>query len=407
MAIVSKAGGNQGGGGGGGAASDGAQAAPRTNLPQRTSPITGRRAEFENVAAVFAGRAAEKQATRVEISGRSGVGASWTALELAWRNGARYPGGCWYVHLGMGDDWAWADVAAVRGQRITSDVPGLVKKLREFVLDGPKALLVLDGATSAEQVHAQVGEDGRADGPDILLVTEEPLGAFESLVHVTDVPERAPRRIAHGYFFEKDGEAATPPAVRSTDGLALTASLAARLAVIHDGKQGPIDVPNLQAAVNGFIPFIHQNPLALEGMLIASVAHPVRIPMDGLFRALVRLRATQDIEVKPEQVIEAMHQLIARGMLSVDDPQRVSMHPLIQEIVRGMVSSERDLQYARQMLATGLIDELQEAISEKGLDILRASLHQLRFLLPHLEGDIGAIAGQALAAAEQAGGMAA
>lgn len=407
MAMVSKGGpGGQDGLDGQGATGGGnADEGPvRMNLPPRVNPIVGRRSEFQAVAAAFEKARERNQVARVEITGRPGVGASWTALELAWRNGARYPGGAWYVHLGMGEDVAWADVAATRGRRLSKDLRRDAEELKLFLHGGPKALVVIDGAESRDVLERNLSED-LASGPDVILVTESPSGLTDLVVEVADVPERAPRRIAAGYLFQRDGEGAVAPPVRSTDGLAITASLAARLAVRHEGRQGPIDVARLEAGVMAMVPWIQRNGLALEALLMCSVAHPVRIPMDALFDALTALRSAHGEPPKPEEVVQAMQELIGHGMISVDDPSRVSMHPLLQGVVRGFLKGEADLRLARETLAKGLVSQAREAIHEEGLDVLRAGLHQLRFLQPSLQGAAAAEVSETLAACEAAAGL--
>jgi hypothetical protein len=405
MAIVSKGGGSQDGGSGPQAA-EGGDAPERTlhNLPPKTGPITGRKPEMHAIAKVFTEAAQAKRAGRVEIVGKSGVGATSVALELARRVGGRFPGGAWYIHLGMGGDVAWADAAATAGATVTSDLRRTAEDFRAALNEGPKALLIVDGVTDPEQL-AFLPED-RTSGPDVFAVSETSTGVFEDIVEVSDVPDRGPRRIAHAVFQMRDGEETDAPAVRSLDGLAVTATLAARAAVAYEHQNvGPISIPDHRAAVMSLMPLMQQHPISLEVLMLCGVAHPLRISVDALYGAVTQLHTKQDEPIEPKHVGQGVLWLAQLGIVMPDDQHRVSMHPLVQETVRSMASTDRDLSVARQALAFGLIHEAEEAVGDDGVDIHRAALHQLRHVLEHLEGEAADRTRAVLERVERAAGL--
>ena len=386
MAVISKA--DQGGGGGGGSDSGAAPPTPggggpppelRTNLPPKTAPICGRRPEMQRVVEVFQRSMRDGLPGRVEIVGPLGSGASTVALELARRAGGRFPGGAWYMPLSMGVDVAWADLAATRGRTHIRDLADAARQERERCGGDPRCLLVLDGATTHDELMSALPPSEGRTGPDIFIVAERPLGSVdaEQVVEVSPVPPHAARRIAHAVVHSRDPEA-KPPAVRVLDGLGLTAGLAARAALAMQAKGGPVQFADARAVTMRLVPFVAQVPAALELMLVCAVAHPVRIPVDALCGALAHVRKGRGREPTADEVGNGILWLARAGMVQPDDDRRVSMHPMIQEIVRGMAQSPEDLAVATEAFATGLCDDAEEAVTEEGVDFRRAAIHQLR-----------------------------
>ncbi len=385
MAIVSKGEGEAGGGGGAPTPAGGSDEPKRTNLPARTAPIVGRKREFEQVVQHHTALQREKKPLHIEISGKRGVGASTIGIELGRRTGFRFPGGAWYLNLEMGADLAWADLAVVRSDKGVKNVREAAKQERELFGSAPHGLLILDGANSREELEKALPPAGEGSAA-VFIVSESPTGVAEKVIEVSDVPPHAARRIADTVLRMREGEAVEPPTVRVEDGLGLTAGLAARAAIAYEGQAGPLKIEDSSQSVMRLIPLIAQNPLALELMLIAAVAHPVRLPIDALFRAVVSLREGRGPEPSPDDVGNGVVWLARLGILSPEDEQRVQIHPSIQEIARGMTQSEADLLVARTALAAGLLGELDDALKEAeedpegGVDLRRAPLHQLRAL---------------------------
>jgi len=401
MALISKGGGGGGGGGAGPQATAG-RAAPLTNLPPRTAPVCGRKAEMQAVAEFFNEAQREARPGVVEIVGRRGIGATTVAVELARRVGGRFPGGAWYLPLSMGKDLAWAELGVARGIPRSSDLAASAAAARDAVFTGPKALVVLDGALSKEDLEASLPPPG-AGSSDAFIVSEEASGLVENVVEVSDVPEHASRRIAHAVFRMRDGGETDPPAVRSRDGLAITASLAARAAVAFDGKQGPVASDNTTASVMRLIPMVAQNPVALELLLVCAFAHPVRIPVDVLFCSVGALRDGRGETPEPEAVGNGVLWLARLGLVMPDDEHRVSMHPMVQEIARGMAQTDADRNIALNALALGLVEEATASLNGgDGVDLQRAALHQLRNVVPELSGDAHTVASKVLADVEAA-----
>ncbi len=390
MAFVKKGGGGGGGGGGSGrqAGAGGVPSETLTNLPPKTGPICGRKPEMQAVANVFNAAQRLGGSGSVEIVGREGVGATTVALELARRVGGNFPGGAWYVHLGMGSDVAWADLAAFRGQKRTSDLPALAAKERTRTTGKPRALIVLDGVTSGKQLAEALPplNDVQAD---VFVVAERATGTFDAVVEVTPVPEHAARRIAHAVLHRRDKDEAQAPPVRSCDGLALTASLAARAAVAYEGKSGPISVDDTKAAVMRLVPLLAQNPTALELLMLCASAHPVRIPVDALFEGVRLLRTGRTDQASTDEVGAGILWLARLGIVMPDDDRRVSMHPLVQEVALGMAESDNDRRVAREAMARALDGEAQAALRGEGVDVRRAALHQLRFAAKANDSEMG------------------
>jgi len=132
----------------------------------------------------------------------------------------------------MGSDLAWATLGAARSGKPVKDLPAAA---RERLGEEPKSLLVIDGATSADEVTAALPPGGE-NGADVFVVAQMPLGTVDAdqVCEVSPVPRHAARKMAHAMLrtSQPDGK---PPAVRTLDGLAVTASLAARAALAYQG----------------------------------------------------------------------------------------------------------------------------------------------------------------------------
>lgn len=386
MAIVSKGGG--GGGAGGGATQDaGGTPEVRTNLPPRTGPVCGRRQEMQAIVDAFGSAQQEKRCGLVEVTGPLGCGATTVAVELARRAGGRFPGGAWMLRADIGPDLAWADLAACRGETVTKSLAESASRERERQGQEPRSLIVVDGVTPDTDLDALL-PTREHNGADVFVVTAEPTGKIDDVVEVSTVPDQAPRRIAHAVLRVRDGDDLTPPVVRVQDGLAITASLAARVSVAYHPDGPPRSMKDLSAAVMQIVPLVAQHATALELLLVCGVAHPTLLSADALYGAIAHLREQREMKVKDEEVGTGVLHLVRLGLLSLDEESRVSMHPLLQEVVRGMAREEADLRAAREGLAAGLIEEADHAIGDGGVDVRRCGLHQLRHLRDATEGDV-------------------
>ena len=355
MAILSKGGsGGESGGGGAEAAGGPDPADIRTNLPPRTGPICGRKPEMQSIVDVFSRSSQGERAGRIEIWGAPGSGATSVALELARRAGGRFPGGAWWIRLDLGADLAWADLAVTRSKTArVKDLRAVASAERERFGKEPRSLLVIDGVPSPDALREALPPEG--DGAaDVFAVSEKPTGVFDSVVEVGGVPAHAPRRIAHAVLRIRDGEKATPPAVRTLDGLALTASLAARAAVAYDGQAGPISVDDPTSAVMRLMPLVAQNPASVEALLLCSMAHSSLLSVDAIMGAVAKLREGRGKAPEPSEMGEAILRLVRLGLLSLDEESRVSMHPVVQTVVRAMAKTDEDRRVTREALANGL-----------------------------------------------------
>jgi hypothetical protein len=401
MAIVSK---NDQNSENGGAPRD-PSAAPaelRHNLPLKAAPVVGRRPEFQRVVAVFEKIRTEGRPRRVEVVGASGVGASTVAVELARRAGGRFPGGAWYVHLGMGADVGWATLGALRSRQPVKDLAAAARAARARLGDEPKSLLVLDGATSAEEASAALPPGGE-NGADVFVVSEKPLGTVDAdqVCEVSPVPRHGARRIAHAMLRSATPDA-KPPAVRTLDGLAVTASLAARAALAYQGKEGPLSIDDPQAAMQRMVRLVARHPTALELLLLASVAHPVGLSIDALLAALTHVRKGRGAAPTQEDAGSGVMWLAHAGIVEPLDERRFSMHPILQKVVQGMTASGNDLAVAREALSIGLTAEADASVGPDGVDLPRAALHQLRFLAAPTDGDAKARVAAAISKVEAA-----
>lgn len=358
---------------------------PRHNLPMKTAPVVGRKAEMHAIATAFEKARRAGRPGRVEVVGRRGIGATTVALELARRAGGRFPGGAWLLDVAMGPDLAWADLAAVRGKPRTRNLATLVREEKERVAEGPPAIFVLDGVTSADDLLAASPPESRQP-PYVFVVTETPTGLTEDVVRVSEVPPQGARRICTTIL--RSAKDVTPPSVRVLDGQALTASLAARAAMAWQGKAGPLLVEDLRGAVMRLVPLLDRLPVTLELLLMTSVMHPSRICVDALFGAVAEVRKGRGKAPEPREVGEAVLLLARAGLVQPDDERRISVHPLVQEVVRGMAQSEQDLELARGAVAAGLCQEAEHAMEgDEGVDVAAAGLHQLRSLEGALAGE--------------------
>jgi len=408
MAIIEKK--DQDGGAAPPDPAGGEPAAPqprRHNLPLKAAPIVGRKPEMQRVVGIFEKIAKDKQGRprRVEFVCPTGVGASTVAIELARRAGHRFPGGAWYVHLGMGADLAWAQLGAVRDERPVKNLAAAAETARERLGEEPKALLVIDGAESADAAIAAAPPIAPGSA-DVFVVAEKPLGTVDAdqVCEVSPVPRHAARRIAYCLVRNQTPEA-KPPAVRTLDGLALTASLAARAALAFQGRDGPLSIDDARAAMQRVVRLVARNPASLEMLLLASVAHPVGLPVDALYLALAQVRAGRGAAPTAEEAGQAVMWLAHSGILEPMDERHFSMHPILQEIVHGMTQTPADLDVARAALVHGLAQEADASISDAGVDLPRAGLHHLRFLAKTSSGETRTKAENAVAKLHSALGV--
>jgi len=360
---------------------------PRHNLPLKAAPVVGRRPEMQRVVAIFEKIRTEGRPRRVEVVGPAGVGATTVAVELARRAGHRFPGGAWYVNLGMGSDLAWATLGAIRSGKPVKDLAAAARATREKLGEEPKSLLVVDGATSAEETVMALPPGGES-GADVFVVAEKPLGIVDAdqVCEVSPVPRHGARRMARAMLRAAQPDGNAPP-VRTMDGLAVTASLAARAALAYQGKQGPLSFDDPRSAMQRMVQLVARHPTALELLLIASVAHPVGLPVDALVGALGHVRKGRGAEPSPDEAGSGVMWLAHAGIVEPLDERHFSMHPILQQVVQGMTASPNDLAVARDALSVGLASEAEASIGPDGVDLPRAALHQLRFLARTAEGE--------------------
>jgi hypothetical protein len=388
-----------------------APAEPRHNLPLKATPVVGRKAEMQRVVQIFEKIRREGRPRRVEVVGPMGVGASTVAVELARRAGHRFPGGAWYVNLGMGADVAWATLGALRGSGPVKNLPAAAKAARERLGEEPKALLVIDGVTSSDEAMAALPPTTE-NSADVFLVSEKPLGTVDGdqVCEVGPVPRHGARRMAQSMLRHSQPDAKAPPVeappVRTLDGLAITATLAARAALAYQGKEGPISIEDTNAAMQRIVRLVARHPTALELLLLASVGHPVALPVQSLVGALAHVRKGRGKEATPDEANSGVMWLAHAGIVEPLDDRHFSMHPLLQKVVHGMTASPKDLEVAREALSVGLLEEAEASITDDGVDLPRASLHQLRFLATTTEGDIRARLAAMIARLESALGVA-
>ncbi len=309
------------------------------------------------------------------------------AVELARRAGGRFPGGAWIVRADIGADLAWADLAACRGETVTKSLAETAARERERQGREPRSLIVIDGVRKDMDLDALL-PSREHNGADVFVVTTERTGRIDDVVEVGAVPDHAPRRIAHAVLRVRDGDDLVPPVVRATDGLAITASLAARVSVAHHPDGPPRSMRDLSAAMMQIVPLVAQHPTALELLLVCGVAYPTLVSADALYGAITYLREQRRVELSDEDIGTGVLHLVRLGLLSLDEERRVSMHPLLQTIVCGMARDAADLRAAREGLAAGLIEEAGEALTADGVDVRRAGLHQLRHLRDTAEGPL-------------------
>ncbi len=385
------------------AAAGAATAAPkppvRTNLPMKTGPIVGRKAEMQAIAQAFEKARQAARPGRVEVVGRTGVGATSVALELARRAGARMPGGAWYIDASMGADLAWADLGSARGDTHVKDLAAAARAAREKLAEGNLAILVIDGVRSAEDLLACMPLESRTP-PYVFVVCEKATGITDDVVNVGDVPPHGARRIAEAMIRGAEGQ--TAPAVRVLDGLGITSSLGARVSLAWQGKHGPVMLEDTFAAVQRFVPLLANRPATLEILLMASVMHPSHIAVDALFSAVGEVRKGRGGEPNPQEIGEAVLMLAQAGLVSPDDDRRISVHPLVQQVVQRMAQSEADLAAARHCVATALAFEAEHAIEPEGVRIAVCGLHQLRHIESQVDGELQAKVKAARAKLEQA-----
>jgi hypothetical protein len=284
------------------------------------------------------------------------------------------------------------------------DLAGAARAAREKLGEEPKSLLVIDGATSAEETSAALPPGGES-GADVFVVAEKPLGTVdaEQVCDVSPVPRHGARRIAAAML--RGQPEAKPPAVRTMDGLAVTASLAARAALAYQGKEGPLSIDDARSAMQRMVRLVARHPTALELLLILSVAHPVGLPLDSLVGALAHVRQGRGAVPTQEESGSGVMWLAHAGILEPLDEQRFSMHPILQENVRAMTASPNDLTVARDALSVGLAGAATAAIGPDGVDLPRAALHQLRFVCRTSEGEAKARTETAIAKVETALGV--
>jgi hypothetical protein len=122
------------------------------------------------------------------------------------------------------------------------------------------------------------------------------------------------------------------------------------------------------------------------------MAHRSLLGVDAIMGAVARLREGRGKVPEPSEMGEAILRLVRLGLLSLDEESRISMHPVVQEVVRGMAKTDQDRRVTREALAAGLCDEADRALGgddDEGVDLRRAALHQLRPLAAHCKGAVG------------------
>jgi len=390
MALVSKQGPGAGPEGDPGAQPKGPPPAPRHNLPIRTAPVVGRRTEMQQIAeAVEKARRAGRPG-RVEIVGRPGIGTTSVAVELARRAGSRMPGGAWVLDASLGADLAWADVGAAKGRPTITNLAASAREEKERLAEGPQSVLVIDGVASGDDLLATMPLESRTP-PFVFVTCAEKTGITDDVVEVADVPPQAARRICEAMLstIPKQNGAEIPPAppVRSTDGLGISASLSARVALALGGQAGPLLIQDVDNAVARLVPLIARSPACLEILLLASVVHPSRIAVDAILSAMTAVRRDRGPAPSPEEVGQAVLVLARAGLVDPLDDRRVAIHPLVQTVVRGMAKSEEDLKVAREAMGEGFAAEAEHSTTPEGIHVATCGLHQLRFLEPALTGE--------------------
>lgn len=380
-----------------------AQQPKRHNLPLKAAPVVGRKPEMQRMVGIFDLVRRRGGPSRVEVVGPRGVGASTVAIELARRAGHRFPGGAWYVHLGMGADVAWAQLGALRDDKPVKNLADAARAARERLGEEPKSLLVLDGATSADETTAALPPAGPGTA-DVFVVGEKPIGTVDpdQICEVAPVPRHGARRIALSMIRQTQPDAKAP-AVRTLDGLAVTASLAARVALATQDKEGPHSFADVRAAVQSIARFVMRNQVAQQLLVLSAVAHPVGLPVDVLYAALASVSG--DKPPSAADVGQGVMWLAHAGLVDPMDERRFSMHPMLQGVVQELVQPPAVLDLARAALATGLVSEAQASISDAGVDLPRCALHQLRFIAATTTGDAQANAKETLAKVHAALGV--
>jgi DNA polymerase III delta prime subunit len=360
----------------------------RHNLPLKTVPVVGRRREMQAIAEAFEKSRAAGRPGRVEVVGPPGIGKTTVAVELARRAGSRFAGGAWYLDASSGADLAWAEVAAVRGKPRSKNLAATVREEKERISQGPQTILVIDGIRTGDELLAAMPLESRTP-PFVFAVCETRTGITDDVVEVSTVPPQAARRICEAMLQGAPEGVSVPPvpAVRSIDGLGITASIAARTAMALQGRAGPLLIEDLANAAMRLVPLVAQNSTCLEILLLASVMHPSRIAVDSIFGAVNAVRSGRGAPPKPEEIGQSILVLARAGLLDPLDDRRVSMHPLIQAVVRSMAKGDEDLRVARESAATGLCEEAAASLDgDEGVDLLSCGLHQLRHLEPQLTG---------------------
>jgi hypothetical protein len=238
--------------------------------------------------------------------------------------------------------------------------------------------------SSAEDLLAAMPLESRTP-PYVFVVCEKPTGITDDVVHVGDVPAHGARRIAEA--MTRGPEAQTTPPVRVLDGLGITSSLGARVALAWQGKHGPVMLEDTFAAVQRFVPLLANRPATLEILLMASVMHPSHIAVDALFSAVAEVRKGRGGEPNPQEIGEAVLMLAQAGLVSPDDDRRISVHPLVQQVVQRMAQSDADLEAARRCVAEALAFEAEHSIEPEGVRIAVCGLHQLRHIEGQIEGE--------------------
>ncbi|MEO3978977.1 BTAD domain-containing putative transcriptional regulator [Streptomyces sp. CAU 1734] len=175
-----------------GAAADTAPrpAVPVPSLPAAPAGFVGRHAELSHGERALRGLGGRPPARVLAVSGRAGVGKTALALQLAHRTADLFPDGSLLIGLRghHGRPLSPAQAAAALLRRLAGDRPALpptdpgeLNELLRQALHGRRLLLVLDDASSEEQIRPLLPP---GDGSAVILTGRRSVTALDGTEHL-------------------------------------------------------------------------------------------------------------------------------------------------------------------------------------------------------------------------------
>jgi predicted ATPase len=358
---------------------------PPNNLPDNSEPILGRERELRQIRSLL------EHARLVTLTGPGGTGKTRLATQVARDAAILYPDGIWFIDSAPARDAQTFAEAIAAGLDVQESPPRtLLGALQDRVQD-QRMLLVLDNLEQIDSAGAVVDQLLAVDGPTLIGTSRAPLRAAGEMVlpisplEVPALSTETPasviaRNPAVQLFVAKarqvkpdfqlsDGNAFEVASICARlDGLPLAIELAAaRTRLLHPAALLARLDNRLSVLTRGAGRSARQQTLQstiawsydLLDPLEQAVFRRVGIFTGGASLELAEeVASAVDAEVSPDQVLDAIDELIDHSLIEIDtthrnvEATRIRMLETIREFALAMLNDAGELQAASLAHAT-------------------------------------------------------